>query len=115
MKKLENEIKNVPLADLEKMGPKALSKDFFNTNKKLYENNEMVMQAMGVSAIKHSVESVLELFVSVFESHFDARRNMDEDSTVEEFTIVVNGPKTARADSLIDEAMRNYWKSKGSS
>ena len=68
----------------------------------------MVMQDMAVSAIKHSIESVLESFVSVFESHFDARRNMDEDSTVEEFTIAVNGPKIARADSVIEEAMKNY-------
>ena len=77
LKKLENETKSTSMTDLEKMDPKVLSKDFFNTNKKLYENNEMVMQAMGVSAIKHSVESVLELFVSVFESHFDARRNIE--------------------------------------
>ena len=38
------------------------------------------MQAISVSCAKVS-ESMLESSVHIFENHFDARRNMNEDST----------------------------------
>ena len=99
---------------IKKLNPNDILKDFFNSEEKLFVDIEMVMQAMAVSAIKHSVESVLESFVSIFENHFDSRRNLDEDSTVEEFAIAVNGPNIARCDSVVKEVMSNYWASKGS-
>ena len=35
---------------------------------------------------------------------------MGEESAVEEFTIAVNGPSLAHADSVVEEAMNIYWK-----
>ena len=37
----------------------------------------MVLQAIAVSSVKHSCESMLESLVSKFENHFDSRRNYD--------------------------------------
>ena len=46
--------------------------------------------------------------------NFDARRNMNEESTTQEFMIAINGPNLAHADAVIKEAMNSYWRSKGS-
>ena len=75
----------------------------------------MIMDALAISAVKHSCESVLESFVSRYEIHFDMRRRTDEESTNEEFEIAVNGPNLANRDSVISEAMHSYWVSRGGS
>ena len=75
----------------------------------------MIMQAIAVSAVKHSCESILESFVSKYENHFNMRRNTSEDSTNEEFEIVVNGQNLANCDSVVLEAMNNYWASRSGS
>ena len=82
---------------------------FFDPLKKLFDGIEMVLQSIAVSSVKHSCESVLESLVSKFENHFDNRRNMGEESAIEEFDIAVNGPNLAHADSIIKEAMDMYW------
>ena len=61
--------------DLAEVDPKELLKKFFNPNDGLYKNIEMIMQALAVSSVKVSCESVLESFVSKYENHFDERRN----------------------------------------
>ena len=66
------------------------------------------------SCVKVACESVLESLVSIFEKHFDVRRNMNEESTAEEFMIAVNGPNLVHSNLLIKEAMNSYWHSKGS-
>ena len=57
-------------------------KHFFDPAERLFEGIELVVQAMAVSCLKHSCESVLESLVSKYENHFDERRNMGEDSAV---------------------------------
>ena len=74
----------------------------------------MVMQAISVCCVKVSCESVLESLVTIFENHFDARRNMHETSTSEECMIAVNGPNLANSDAVVKEAMTSYWRSKRS-
>ena len=64
-----------------------------------------------IAAVKHSCESILESFVSEYENHFDERRNVNETTANEEFTIAVNGPNLAHADSVI-QAMDLYWQGK---
>mgnify|MGYP003336288054 CR=1 FL=1 len=63
--------------------------------------------------MKQSCESILESFVSMYENHFDIIRNTHEKSTNEEFEIAVNGPNLAHCDSVVKEAMDNYWASRG--
>ena len=53
-------------------------------------------------------ESVLESFVSMYENHFDERRNVKEDTANEEFEITMNGTNLAQCDSIIIEALNLY-------
>lgn len=70
-------------------------------------------QAIAVSSVKHSCESILESFVSRYENHFDVRRSVDEETANEEFAIAVNGPNLANCDGVVREAMEKYWREKG--
>ena len=72
----------------------------------------MILHSMAVASIKQSCESILESFVSRNENHFDARRNVDENTANEEFEIAVNSPNLAHSTSVINEAMNSYWKGK---
>ena len=97
--------------ELTKTDPKELIKQFFGPSNELFKDIEMIMEWMAVSAAKHSCESVLESYVSMYENHFDSRRNTEEDGANEEFAIANNGPNLANNDSVIKEAMDDYWKS----
>ena len=99
---------------LQKVDPKELIKKFFDPSGELFINIEMIMQALAVSSVKVSCESVLESFVSKYECHFDERRNMSEEGANEEFEISINGPNVANCDSVVENAMNSYWSSKGS-
>ena len=50
--------------------------------------------------------------MSRYENHFDARRSTDEETSNQEFEIAVNGPSLARCDTVVREAMDNYWREK---
>ena len=50
---------------------------------KLFEGIEMIVQAFSVCSVKVSCEFVLESLGSVFENHFNARRNRQETSSSE--------------------------------
>ena len=114
LKRLEKVAENYLTRELELKNVKNLMKLFFDLEKNLYDGIEMIMQAISVSCVKVACESVLESLVSIFEKHFDVRRNMNEESTAEEFMIAVNGPNLVHSNLLIKEAMNSYWHSKGS-
>ena len=84
--------------EVSKTDPKELIKQFFDPSKELFKDIEMIMQCLAVCAVKHSCESVLESYVSMYENHFDSRRNTEEESTNEEFVISTNGPNLANSD-----------------
>ena len=107
--------KSLNKEQLQKIDSKELILNFFDPRNQLFKNIEMIMEALAVSAVKHSCESILESFVSRYENHFDMRRSTDEQSTNEEFGIAVNGPNLANSDSVISEAMHSYWVSRGGS
>ena len=50
--------------------------------------------------------------MSRYENHFDARRSTDEETSNQEFEIAVNGPSLAHCDTVVREAMDNYWREK---
>ena len=112
VKRVKTVTKEYLFEDLKKVDPKEIIKVFLDPNKKLFEGVEFIVQAMAVSCVKHSCESVLESLVSKFENHFDERRNMGEESAAEEFEIAVNGPNLANCDSVVREAMDLHWKGK---
>ena len=52
----------------------------------------------------------------IYENHFDSRRNTEDSSvflTNEEFVINIYGPNFPNSDSVIKEAMDDYWNGKG--
>ena len=85
--------------------PKTIIIQFLDPEGNLFCGIEMIMQAISVSCVKISCESGLESLVSIFESHFDARRDMNKDSASEEFMVAVNGPNLSHCDNLVREAL----------
>ena len=55
-------------------------------------------------SVKHSCESILESFVSIYENIFDNRRPTAAKSTHEEFEVAVNGPNLAHGDYVVKES-----------
>ena len=104
---------NLTTEELLATDAKDLIKRFLDPADKLFKDIEMIMQAIAVSAVKHSCESVLESFVSRYENHFDARRSTNEETANQEFEIAVNGPSLAHCDGVVTEAMNKYWRSRG--
>ena len=60
----------ITIEDLTKYDPKELFNQFFNPSDNLFNGIEMVMQAMAVSSVKQSCESVLDSMVQMFEKSF---------------------------------------------
>ena len=88
---------------------KAIIKEFL-ASPELYSGIELSLHCMTASAVKVSVESVVESLVSRYENHFDASRQLDEDHALEEMFIAENGPNIVHADKLLISAMNRYWK-----
>ena len=112
LRRLEEITKKTTIEDLTKYDPKELIKQFFNPSDNLFNGIEMVMQAMAVSSVKQSCESVLESMVSKYENHFSFNRNMSEDKVNDEFFVAVNGPSLGHCDNVIEKSMNSYWKHK---
>ena len=92
------------------MDSKILISNFFYPSNSLFKDIEIIMQAIAVSVVKHSCESVLESFVSSHENYFYFRRApTNEETTNEVFEIAVNGPNLAHCDSIVKKAMDHYW------
>ena len=70
----------------------------------------MIIHSICVSALKMSVESVVESLTSKFEIHFNKFRNVNQDTTHNEMMISVNDPSPAHCDTVVMEAMKRYFK-----
>ena len=114
LKRLEESTMQYSIEQLRATDPKDIVKLFLDPENGLFNEIEMIMQAISVCCVKVSCESVLESLVSIFENHYDVRRNMNEKSTSEEFMIAINGPNLSHADAVIKEAMNSYWNSRQS-
>ena len=110
--RLEEVTKEYSIEELKQLDSKILIKQFFDPNKDLFVDIEMVLHAISVASVKLSCESILESFVSQYENHFDEHRNVSEETANEEFLIARNGPNLAHADGVITEALDMYWEGK---
>ena len=79
LNRLQNETKSRPSDDLEKSDPKHLIQRFIK-NEHLYAGIEMVMQATAVAAVKMSVESIAESFISIYNLHNNKLRPIGEET-----------------------------------
>ena len=105
--KLEVHVQNIAV---EKLDSKLLIKNFLKSDKKLYEEVEVIMHCFSVAAVKLSVESSVESLVSRYEKHFDKTRQLTEEHAKEEMIIAENGPILVRADPLIKRALDSHFK-----
>jgi hypothetical protein len=70
----------------------------------------MIIHSICVSAVKISVESVIESLTSNFEIHFNKFRNVNEDTAYNEMMVSVNGPSQAQCDKVVMAAMKQHFK-----
>ena len=101
--RLEKVVRNKKNDDLDS---KELIKLFLSSDKELYKGIEMIIH----SAVKISVELVIESLTSKFEIHFNKFRNVNEDTAYNEMMISVNGPSQAQCDKVVMAAMKQHFK-----
>ena len=75
----------------------------------LCDGIELTLQSVVTAAVKISVESVVESLVSRYETHFDKKRQLNEEYALEEMEIAENGRELVHADKILVSAMGKYW------
>ena len=98
--------------NLKRVTSLGLLKEILSSNNNLSEGIELSLHCICCAAVKVSVESIVESMISVYENHFDSKRQLTEEHALEEMQIAQNGPQLAKADALLKAAMDRYWKSK---
>ena len=85
-------------------------KNFLDSELKLYIDNELIVHILCLAATSISVESIVESWVSIYESHSNKHRPISNDRAEMEISVAVNGPLLQHADSLLKEALKNMYK-----
>jgi hypothetical protein len=104
------------LADLslkkesEKLSSMSILMIMMNTEGKLYEGCEAVMDILCQAAVKMSVESVVESWISVLEHHSSKTRDLKDETILTELVIAVNGPLVQHCNKVVESTMKTYWK-----
>lgn len=75
-----------------------------------YIDCESIMDILTRAAVTKSVESVIESWISVLEHHANKRRQLNDERIHDEMHLAINGPDTPHSDSLVQKAMKTYWK-----
>ena len=94
--------------DLEKSDPKEMIRCFMQ-NEHLYSGVELVMNATAVAAIKLSVESIAESYISIYNIHNSDIRAIKEETAEDEMMIHINGPAIGEADDTLKAALDKYF------
>ena len=89
---------------------KDLVKLLLRSDKELYKGIEMIIHSICVSAVKISVESMIESLTSEFEIHFNKFRNVTEGTAYNEMMVSINGPSPAQCDKVVMAAMKQHFK-----
>ena len=110
LRRLEKLTVKYKIEELETLDAKELIKNFFDPVGKLFAGIEMVMQAIAVSAVKQSCESILESMVSKYEHHFNSQRNMAEDNINKAFFLAVNGLIVL---GIVKVSLKSLWTDTG--
>ena len=85
-------------------------KSFLSSDLKLYTDVELVVQVLCAAACSISVESVVESWVSIYESHRNKHRPISNDRAEMEVCVAVNGPLLQHADPILMEALTAMYK-----
>ena len=87
-----------------------IMKRMLRTEDKRFKDCEVVMDVLTRAACLKSVESVIESWISVLEHHSSKRRDLGEERLEDEMETAINGPSIVHSESVVKEALRNYWK-----
>ena len=73
---------------------------------KVYSERDKIWEKflIAVYCVKQTVKSVFESFVSEYENHFTYNRNLDEESTKDEFEFSANGSCLAYSSNVVEKA-----------
>ena len=111
LKRLQNETKEKKVEDIEKTNPKDMIK-LFMKNEELHNGIELVMQATAVAAVKMSVESIAESFISIYNLHNNKLRPIEESTAEAEMMIHMSGPEIGEAEDVLKSALDLHFEGK---
>ena len=89
---------------------KELIKMFLHEERKFYKEIEIIIYCICASAVKLSVESVIESLRSKVEIQFNKFRNVKEEMPYNEMMISVNGLLPSRCDQVMMTAMKKHFR-----
>ena len=72
-------------------------------------NVEAIMGILARAMVTIGIESVVESWVSVMESHDSKNRPLGEKMVLTETAVNLNGPNPVNCESVVDEANKLYW------
>ena len=72
-------------------------------------NIEAIMGILARAMVTIGIESVVESWVSIMESHNSKNRPLGEKMIVTETAVHINGPNPVNCDSVVDQANKLYW------
>ena len=107
--RLLEETSSLSLKEAQELDSKELIRSFLK-KPHLYENIEMVMQAICVGCIKLSVESVAESMISKYNIHNNELRCISKETAQLEIFVAYNGPEIRDSDKLLSEALSEHFK-----
>ena len=85
-------------------------RSFLNSDLKLFLNVEVIIHILAVAATSITVESIVESWVSIYESHSNKHRPISNERAEMEVSVAVNGPLLQHADSVLIMALRDMYK-----
>ena len=83
---------------------------FLNSDLKLFLNVEVIIHILAVAATSITVESIVESWVSIYESHNNKHRPISNERAEMEVSVAVNGPLLQHADPVLIRALRDMYK-----
>ena len=107
LRKLESFVEDKDEDEIKSM---EVFKSFLSSDLGLYENIEYVIHILCVAATSITVESIVESWVSIYESHSNKHRPISNDRAEMEISVAVNGPLLQHADSVVEKALRDMFK-----
>ena len=96
--------------DGDKLSSLEIFKLFLSTEKKLYEGCEAVIDIMTQAAVLITSEGIVEGWISVHEHHNPKYRPLSSETSHAELMIAVNGPEVQNSQTVVEEAMTEYWR-----
>ena len=72
-------------------------------------NIEAILGILARAMVTIGIESVVESWVSVMESHDSKSRPLGQKMVLTETAVNLNGPQPVNCDSVVDEANKLYW------